>query len=254
MALISSTSASSRSRRKRSTCSTGPKTSRSSSAMLSISMSVGATKLPWRQASRQRQGVHRPAPSPASPRHGPRCRAAPPRRSPGRHRWRGGRGCRRSAPPWRPAAWRAPGRPPPPAGRARAAPSSAGRRCRRPRRSTSPTTCSGRAELSTTSAFCPPVSAISGTVRPSGLSRSASWRWISRATSVEPVNITPRTRGSATSAAPTSPAPGRSCTAPGGTPGLAQQAHGLRRRSAASPPPAWRARGCRPPAPPRPGR
>jgi hypothetical protein len=36
----------------------------------------------------------------------------------------------------------------------------------------------------------------------SGDRRSASWRWISRATSVEPVNITPRGLGAATRAAP----------------------------------------------------
>ena len=57
---------------------------------------------------------------------------------------------------------RACGRRPPPAGTARAAPSSAGRRCRRPRRCTSATTCSASAEESTIIAFCPPVSAISG--------------------------------------------------------------------------------------------
>ena len=82
----------------------------------------------------------------------------------------------------------------------------------------SATTCSASAELSTTRAFCPPVSAISGTGRPSGPRRSASCRAISRATSVEPVNITPQMRGSATRRAPTSPSPGRSCTAAGGTP------------------------------------
>ncbi len=42
---------------------------------------------------------------------------------------------------------------------------------------------------------------------------------MSRATSVEPVKMTPATRGSATSAAPTvSPRPGSSCSAAGGTP------------------------------------
>ncbi len=84
--------------------------------------------------------------------------------------------------------------------------------------STSLTTCSGSADESTIIAFWPPVSAISGTARPSGARRVASWRWISRATSVEPVNSTPQQRGSATSAAPTSPAPGRNCSAPAGTP------------------------------------
>ena len=81
--------------------------------------------------------------------------------------------------------------------------------------STSPTTCSGSAVESTIIAFWPPVSAISGTLPP----RSASLRLISAATSVEPVNITPRTRASATSAAPTvSPRPGSSCSTAAGMP------------------------------------
>ncbi|OIQ81086.1 hypothetical protein GALL_371540 [mine drainage metagenome] len=80
------------------------------------------------------------------------------------------------------------------------------------------TACSGSADESTTIAFCPPVSAISGIGRPRESSRSASCAWISRATSVEPVNITPRTRASPTSAAPTRPSPGSSCSAPAGTP------------------------------------
>ena len=66
--------------------------------------------------------------------------------------------------------------------------------------------------------FCPPVSAISGTPWPSGVSWPARLVSISFATSVEPVNMTARVRGSATSAAPVSPAPGRSCSAAGGTP------------------------------------
>ena len=41
---------------------------------------------------------------------------------------------------------------------------------------------------------------------------------MSRATAVEPVNMTPMTRGSATSAAPTAPAPGTSWSASAGTP------------------------------------
>ena len=57
-------------------------------------------------------------------------------------------------------------------------------------------------------AFCPPVSAISGIGRPVGDSRSASCAWISRATSVEPVNITPAVSGAPTSAAPTAPVAG----------------------------------------------
>ena len=69
------------------------------------------------------------------------------------------------------------------------------------------------------SAFCPPVSAISGTGWPSGLRRAASAAWMLRATSVEPVNSTPQMRASATSAAPTvAPSPGSNCSAPGGTP------------------------------------
>ena len=40
--------------------------------------------------------------------------------------------------------------------------------------------------------------------------RSASWRWISRATSVEPVNITAWVCGDRDQRAPISPAPGRS--------------------------------------------
>ncbi len=83
----------------------------------------------------------------------------------------------------------------------------------------SATACSASAELSTTIAFWPPVSAISGTGRPSGFRRWASVRCSSRATSVEPVKSTPCTRASATSAAPTvSPRPGSSCSAPRGTP------------------------------------
>ena len=85
--------------------------------------------------------------------------------------------------------------------------------------STSPTSCSASADESATSAFWPPVSAISGMQRPCGLRRFASVCAISRDTSVEPVNITPATWRCATSAAPTlSPAPGTSCTASCGTP------------------------------------
>ena len=84
---------------------------------------------------------------------------------------------------------------------------------------TSCTTCSASADESTMSAFCPPVSAISGTGWPSGFRRSASVAWMLRATSVEPVNSTPRVRASATSDAPTvAPSPGSSCSAPCGTP------------------------------------
>ncbi len=80
---------------------------------------------------------------------------------------------------------------------------------------TSATTCSGSAVESTIIAFWPPVSAISGTLPP----RCASVRLMRPATSVEPVNITPRTRASATSAAPTvSPRPGSSCSTSAGMP------------------------------------
>ena len=41
-------------------------------------------------------------------------------------------------------------------------------------------------------AFWPPVSAISGIGRPLGDNLPASVRWMMRATSVEPVNITAR--------------------------------------------------------------
>ena len=73
---------------------------------------------------------------------------------------------------------------------------------------TSATTCSASADESTTIAFWPPVSAISGMGWPFDDNRSDNWRWMSRATSVEPVNITPQVPGFPTSAAPTSPAPG----------------------------------------------
>ena len=83
---------------------------------------------------------------------------------------------------------------------------------------TSATTCSASAELSTIIAFCPPVSAISGIGRPARDRRVASWRWISRATSVDPVNITAAVSGAATSAAPMRPSPGSNCSASAGTP------------------------------------
>ena len=67
-------------------------------------------------------------------------------------------------------------------------------------------------------AFCPAVSAISGIGWPRGDNRWLSCCWINRATSVEPVNTTPAVERWATSAAPTLPAPGSSCRAPGGTP------------------------------------
>ena len=85
---------------------------------------------------------------------------------------------------------------------------------------TSTTTCSASAEESTTIALRPPVSAIRPKGAPRRVRRPASSFSISRATGVEPVKTTPWTRGSATSAAPTSPAPGTSCRASRGTPAL----------------------------------
>ncbi len=68
-------------------------------------------------------------------------------------------------------------------------------------------------------ALMPPVSATSSAGRPSASSLPASAACSRRATAVEPVKSTPRTRASATSAAPTvSPAPGRNCSAAPGTP------------------------------------
>ena len=79
---------------------------------------------------------------------------------------------------------------------------------------TSAHTCSGKAVLSTIMAFCPPVSAIK-----TGVSLRLARFWlIKRATSVEPVKITPLMRSSCVSAAPTSPAPNTSCNTSTGTP------------------------------------
>ena len=79
---------------------------------------------------------------------------------------------------------------------------------------TSATSCSGSADESAISAFCPPVSAMSGMMRPPARGERAA---IARAVSVEPVKATPATRGSATSRAPTvAPSPGRRwSTSPG---------------------------------------
>ncbi len=83
----------------------------------------------------------------------------------------------------------------------------------------SPTTCSARADESTTMAFWPPVSATRGTGRPCLPSLWERDFCNSLATWVDPVNKTPWTRVSATSWAPTvSPRPGSSCTAARGTP------------------------------------
>ncbi|MOA22221.1 hypothetical protein D3C78_1427670 [compost metagenome] len=85
--------------------------------------------------------------------------------------------------------------------------------------STSATTCSASAEESTTMAFWPPVSAISGMGWPPGPRRWASDFCKVRATSVEPVNSTPCTRASPTRAAPTLvPRPGSSWSTPRGMP------------------------------------
>ena len=71
-------------------------------------------------------------------------------------------------------------------------------------------------------AFCPPVSAISTGIGPS---RAARARWISCAVSVEPVNATPATLGSATMRAPTSaPGPGSRCRTSPGTPACCSSA------------------------------
>ena len=70
---------------------------------------------------------------------------------------------------------------------------------------TSSTTCSGRAEASTTMALTPPVSAISVAIGPG---RAASAALMRRAVPSEPVKATPAIRGSATSGAPkASPSP-----------------------------------------------
>ena len=66
-------------------------------------------------------------------------------------------------------------------------------------------------------ALSPPVSAMSGAP---GARFSAMVARILSAVSVEPVKATPPMRASDVSAAPTSPAPGRSCTAVFGTPAL----------------------------------
>ena len=96
---------------------------------------------------------------------------------------------------------------------------SAEQRCPAERKAlctTASTTCSGKADESTTMALMPPVSAIRGTMAPS---LAAKARLMILATWVEPVNTTPATPGCATSAAPTvSPAPCINCKASAGTP------------------------------------
>ena len=65
-------------------------------------------------------------------------------------------------------------------------------------------TCSSSALESTSIAFCPPVSAISGATGPS---RAANARLIARAAPVLPVNATPAVFGCRTSASPTAASP-----------------------------------------------
>jgi hypothetical protein len=80
----------------------------------------------------------------------------------------------------------------------------------------SSTTCSGSAELSTSMAFWPPVSAISVAI---AVSRAASIRLMMRATSVDPVKATPARRGSGRSASPSAgPLPGSRWSTSPGTP------------------------------------
>ena len=84
---------------------------------------------------------------------------------------------------------------------------------------TSVTTCSASADESTSIAFWPPVSAISGTGRPSPFRRPARLFCSSRATSVEPVNITPcDPRVADQRRADRLAGPGSSCSTARGTP------------------------------------
>ena len=139
---------------------------------------------------------------------------------------------RSGVPAWRRPASRARAARCRPARTARAAPSSVGRPSGTTT-STSATTCSGSAEESTSMAFWPPVSAISGTIGPS---LAASARLIAQAVCVEPVNATPAMPGSATSRAPTAGPPGSRIKASSGTPARCNSAtalaaiRGLRRR------------------------
>ena len=82
-------------------------------------------------------------------------------------------------------------------------------------RSRSRITCSGSALESAIMALMPPVSAMKGTIGPPRMRAPAGSRWPA---SLEPVKATPATRVSRTSAAPTSPAPGSSCSTSAGTP------------------------------------
>ena len=80
---------------------------------------------------------------------------------------------------------------------------------------TSSQTCSGNAVASTIMALMPPVSAIKAAIGPS---LAASARWMSRATSVDPVKATPATLAWPVSRPPTLPSPGTRCSASAGTP------------------------------------
>ncbi len=80
------------------------------------------------------------------------------------------------------------------------------------------TASSRSASESTTRQFLPPISATTRFTCGCASGVSAAARTISRPTALEPVKAIVCTRGSRTSAAPTSPKPGSRETAPGGTP------------------------------------
>jgi hypothetical protein len=124
--------------------------------------------------------------------HAPEASGAKAHRSPGRYRYRAATDRRVSIHPSHPGSTRACGRPRRPAGTARAGRCSAGRRCRKPRRSRRASPVRASAVESTIIAFWPPVSATSVA---SGPLRAASERLIAQAASVEPVNATPAEPG-----------------------------------------------------------
>jgi hypothetical protein len=80
------------------------------------------------------------------------------------------------------------------------------------------TTSSRSASPSTITQFLPPISAMTRLRWRWPGTTSAAVRTISSPTAEEPVNAMVCTRGSLTSAAPTSPSPGRRANASGGTP------------------------------------
>ena len=96
---------------------------------------------------------------------------------------------------------------------------------------TSSTTCSGSAVESTSIAFKPPVSAISGTMAPP---RAASARLMVSAVAVDPVMATPARAGCANAISPNSrPGAGIRCSASGATPASCRspdEARGNQRR------------------------